>query len=221
MTIKAKICGLTTPEAVDAAVEGGAAFLGAVFFPPSPRNLTAEQAQSLLMGTPETCKKVAVMVDPSDADLTTILAHFTPDYLQLHGEESPERTQEIKQHTNLPIIKALPVRKSDDVARAGEYETIADMLLFDAKEPSSTLPGGNGLAFDWQLLKGRHFSLPWMLSGGLNANNVAEAVRISGAAMVDASSSLERTPGVKDPALITAFLNATSTIDTHNGIQAA
>ncbi|NDF11233.1 MAG: phosphoribosylanthranilate isomerase [Proteobacteria bacterium] len=153
-------------------------------------------------------KKVAVMVDPTDAQIRDILAVFRPDYIQLHGSETPERVRDIRASFSIPIIKAFKVRSADDVSEWGKYSKVADMMLFDARAPESALPGGNGLAFDWNLIKNRRITSPWLLSGGLNATNVAEAIRVSGAKMVDVSSSIESSPGVKDPALIKEFIEA-------------
>ena len=205
--IHSKICGINTAEALHAAVESGAHYAGFVFYPPSPRYIPPEQTAVLVKPLTGTVKTVAVLVDPTDEELKTLLASFVPDYLQLHGKETLSRVAEIKERYSLPIIKALPVRTGDDIAAAIAYNAIADMLLFDAKPPAAAgnLPGGNGLVFDWMLLKDRAFALPWFLSGGLSAENVAEAVRISGATLVDVSSSLERAPGEKDPSLIRGF----------------
>ncbi len=207
MKIKAKICGLTTKDAVDSAVENGAEFLGFVFFPPSPRNITAKKAAELTADIPNNTKKVGVFVDPTDDELECVLKDFKLDYIQCHGSESKEQIYELRVKYGLPIIKAIAVRCSDDVAKGKQYANVADMLLFDAKVPSSPLPGGNGLAFDWTLLKNRNFEVPWFLSGGINIQNVTKAMAISGAKMIDISSSLESEPGVKDPELIKEFLS--------------
>lgn len=201
-----KICGIKDQQALQAAVEGGAAFVGFVFFERSPRHILPEHASTLAATLPPSVKSVVVMVDPDDALLETYLAAFTPDYIQLHGKETVARVKEIRERFGVPVIKAVAVRSGDDIAAAGAYQQVAELLLFDAKAPKNMLPGGNGLCFDWALLRGRNFSVPWMLSGGLNAENIREAVDISGATMLDASSSLEIAPGQKDPALIRAFL---------------
>ncbi len=201
MTPQVKICGLTTAAGVAAA--SGADYLGFIFFPASPRNLMPAQAAGLAKGVSQ--PTVAVMVDPDDTLLDTIFAEFKPHYIQLHGNESPARVAQIKSAFKTPVIKAFKIRTGDDVAKAHAYEKAADMLMFDAKAPEG-LPGGNGLSFDWKLLAGRSFGRPWFLSGGLNADNVEEALRISGAAMVDVSSSVESEPGVKDPALVRGFI---------------
>ena len=208
MSVDVKICGLTDSEAVSAAIDNFADFIGFVFFDKSPRNVTPKMAKELSSPIPSHIKKVAVLVDPSDDLIRDILRKFEPDYLQLHGKESVGRVWEIKLRYNIPIIKAFSVRDGDDIAASLPYQEVTDMFLFDAKAPKeSILPGGNGLSFDWNLLANREFSIPWMLSGGLNAANVRSALDISGAKMVDASSSLESEPGTKDPALIIEFLD--------------
>ncbi len=204
MNIKVKICGLSTQDAVLAARDAGADFLGFVFFPRSARNVTPELAAKLSALAPQ-IPAVAVTVDITDEAIKEILQHFSPAYLQLHGHESPARVQEVKATFGIPVIKAIGVESGDDIAKAHAYEAAADMLLFDARVPNG-LPGGNGLAFDWQFLASREFSKPWFLSGGLHANNVEEALRISGAGLVDVSSGLETAPGVKSPELIKAFI---------------
>lgn len=206
-----KICGLSTENSVRKAVECGASYVGFVFFRRSPRNVTAEAAAKLAMHA-GSVPTVAVLVSPSDEDITGILAHFKPHYLQLHGKESPERVREIKQRFGLPVIKALSVSNAADIDAAAQYESVADMLLLDAKVTGG-LPGGNGANFDWALLKGRKFGLPWFLSGGLNADNVEEALRVSGAALLDISSGVESAPGVKSPELIHKFLGVVKDLD--------
>jgi phosphoribosylanthranilate isomerase len=196
-----KICGLTAPEAVDAAAQ--ADFVGVIFHPASPRFISPAQAASLILHAKP--KVVAVAVDPSDEMLREIFAAFTPSYIQLHGSETPERAAQIKERFKTPVIKAFRVSTGDDIATAHAYEKVADMLLFDAKAPKG-LPGGTGLTFDWNLLAHRHFEKPWFLSGGLNVDNVEQAMHISSAEMVDVSSSLESSPGVKDPALVRSFI---------------
>jgi phosphoribosylanthranilate isomerase len=209
MTVEAKICGINSPEAMRAAVDGGAAFVGLVFYPPSPRSLTPERAAELAALAPAPVLKVGLVVDMDDAGIERILAAVPLDLLQLHGSETPERVRAIRARTGVATMKAIKVATEDDVAAAERYVGVADRLLFDAKAPpemTGALPGGNALMFDWQLLGGRRWPCPWMLSGGLDATNVAEAVRISGAAAVDVSSGVETRPGVKDPARIRAFL---------------
>lgn len=211
MPIETKICGLKTKEAVEAAVASGSRYLGFVIYPPSPRYITGQQACLITEDIPENVKTVAVMVNPTHGELIAHIERFKPDYLQLHGNETPEQVKRIRAMLKLPIgiIKAIAVKNSDDINRVKAYEDIADILMFDTK-PQSGLPGGTGHSFDWRLLAGKKFSLPWFLSGGLSAHNVVEAVRITGTRKVDVSSSLEITPGVKDPALIRQF-NKTAT----------
>lgn len=210
-TATAKICGLSTPEAVSAAIDGGASHIGFVFFGKSPRNVRPEAAERLaepVRGrTP--VKIVALMVDPGDAEVVEVARRLRPDLIQLHGQESPERTAAIRALAGLPVIKALGVRDSSDIAAALRYEAAADHLMFDAKPPEGAdRPGGHGASFDWTLLDGLSLKRPWFLAGGLDPWNVAEAVRLSRAPIVDVSSGVERGPGVKDPHLIAAFLDA-------------
>jgi phosphoribosylanthranilate isomerase len=211
MTILKKICGLSTPDAVKTAVTYGAAYLGFIFFPPSPRHITPPIAAAISADVPASVKKVAVTVDMADEDIAALLAVFGPDYLQLHGKETPERVQEIRVRYGLPVIKALSVRTKGNILHASRYDGVADMLLFDAKPPEgAVLPGGNGVSFDWTLLKGEKISLPWFLSGGLSCQNIREALDNSGASMVDVSSGVETRPGVKDLRLIREFLELTA-----------
>jgi len=206
MTTKVKICGLKTENEVKAAVEYGADYIGVVFFHKSPRNITAKQAFQITKGLTKNVKKVAVVVDSTDAELDNIVNEFKPDYIQCHGSETSDRIKKIKDKYKTGVIKAIAVRCSDDVVKAMDYADVADMILFDAKVPDAPLPGGNGLSFDWNLLKGREFRSPWILSGGLNVQNVQEAIKISGAKEVDVSSSVESEPGVKDIGLIQDFI---------------
>jgi phosphoribosylanthranilate isomerase len=209
MTTLAKICGLSTPDAVDAALEGGAAFIGFVFFAKSPRNLAPEAAARLAEPARGRAQVVAVTVDPADSELDAITATLGPDLIQLHGRETPQRLQQIKARTGAGAIKALPVSTAADLDRASAYEGVADYLMFDARPPAgSELPGGVGARFDWDLLRGRSFTTPWFLAGGLSPDNISEAVRRSGASLVDVSSGVETAPGLKDPRLISAFLAA-------------
>jgi len=214
--VSAKICGITEVGALDAAVGGGARWLGFVFFPPSLRNLGFERAADLARRAPETTGRVGVFVEPSDDELAQVLARVPLTALQLHGAESPARVGALRARCCLPVIKAVPVAGADDLARARAYESCADWLMFDGKAPSAAraggLPGGNAVAFDWRLLAGTWWRLPWLLSGGLDAANVAEAARVSGARHVDVSSGVESAPGVKDPARIRAFLAAIADI---------
>jgi phosphoribosylanthranilate isomerase len=209
MSVLAKICGLATAEAIAVALDGGAAMLGFVFYPPSPRALTPERAGALARAVPVGIDKVGLFVDADDATIGATLRQVPLDLLQLHGSESPERVAALKAKFKLPAIKAIKLTGPEDLAEAARFETVADWLLFDAKAPTDrpgALPGGNGLAFDWQLLAGKNFRRPWLLSGGLDASNLAEAVRISGAPAVDVSSGVESAPGVKDLDRIRAFL---------------
>jgi phosphoribosylanthranilate isomerase len=210
MTTKAKICGLSTPETVKAAFDGGAAYLGFVFFAKSPRNVTPEAAERLVAPVRgRGVRTVAVTVDPDDALVDRLMATMRPDLIQVHGKETPSRVREIAQRSGAGVIKAFSVSSSADVDQARAFETVAEQFLFDAKPvEGSALPGGTGARFDWSLLEGRRFSRPHFLAGGLDPWNVAEAVKASGAPLVDVSSGVERGPGLKDPALITAFLDA-------------
>lgn len=207
MTIQVKICGINSVESADAAVRAGADFAGLVFHPKSPRALNMEQARMLSDRMKGRTRVVALMVEPEDATLQTVVAHAKPDFIQLHGKESAARVSEIRSMTGLPVIKVLAVAEASDLTAASEYEAVADMLMFDAKAPSgATREGGHGAAFDWQLLKGRTFSRPWLLAGGLNADNVARAISVSGAPGVDVSSGVETAPGVKNPEMIRTFI---------------
>ena len=214
MSVAAKICGLSSEEAVAAAVEGGAAFLGFVFYPPSPRSVSPARAAALCAELPVSVsvsgsvRRVGLFVDADDGTIEMALNAAPLDILQFHGRESPERVAEVKARFGHPVMKAIPIATEDDVAAASLYENCADLLLFDAKPPrrDDALPGGNGLAFDWHLIAGRGWRLPWMLSGGLTAVLLPKAVRISGATAVDVSSGVERRPGDKDPEKIREFL---------------
>ena len=209
MSAHAKICGLTTPDALDAALAGGAAFVGAVVFPKSPRHIEPLHAATLFERARGKAKIVAVTVDADDALLTGIALILKPDLIQLHGRETRERAEQVRVLTGAGIIKALPIRTHEDFAEAEVWEPFADHLMFDAKPPEgSHLPGGVGARFDWALLANRAFRRPWFVAGGLNPDNVAQAIRISGAPLVDVSSGVETAPGVKDAALIAAFLDS-------------
>ncbi len=210
-SIAVKICGLSDVASIDAAVANGASYVGLVFYPPSPRALTLEQARELSCHIPAEVKKVGLFVDPDDELLRNVLAQVPLDLIQLHGGETPARVSEIKTLTKLPVLKAIKVANASDLDAADAYDGVADMLLFDAKAPkdlADALPGGNGLVFDWNLLAHCHWQRPWMLAGGLDAASVAQAVTISGARAVDVSSGVETAPGIKDPAAIKAFLDA-------------
>jgi phosphoribosylanthranilate isomerase len=215
--VRAKICGITDIAAARAAAEGGAAYVGFVFYPRSPRHLTPARAAELATVLPPGVGRVAVVVDADDETLDAIVSSGAVDMLQCHGHEDVARLRALKARYGVPLIKAVPVSTAADLDAAFAFAESADLLLFDAKPPTSgaqTRPGGNGLAFDWRLLgEGRTWPLPWLLSGGLDVANVAEAVRRSGARLVDVSSGVEQRPGVKDPALILAFLRALRALD--------
>lgn len=204
-----KICGLSTPETVAAALDGGADFVGFIFFAPSPRNVTPEQAATLRLAANGRAKAVAVTVDADDAFLDTIVSVMKPDMLQLHGHETQARVAEIRARYGLPVMKAVSVRDAADLDAVAAYRGVADIILFDAKPPrEATLPGGNGLAFDWRLLATLDQGLDYMLSGGLNAANVGEAIRLLDPPGLDISSGVESAPGVKDAGRIAEFFDA-------------
>ena len=207
MSVAVKICGLSTLESVTAAIAGGAKFVGFVFYPPSPRDVNPELVAKLVQAVPPGIPRVGVFVDPDDELLARVLAKAPLDMLQLHGEETPARVAEIKSRFGKNVMKAIKVAAEADVQKASAYSGIADWLMFDARPPKeATRPGGNARAFDWNLLKARRWTRPWMLSGGLKSSNLGEAVRVSGAAVLDVSSGVESAPGVKDIAKIRAFL---------------
>jgi len=208
MSVATKICGLSSEAAVAAAVEGGAAYVGFVFYPPSPRAVTPAQAAALCAIVPNGVRRVALFVDADDSAIAAVLEAAPIDLLQFHGRESLERIASVKTRFGKPVMKAIPVAASEDVASATRYDDVTDMLLFDAKPPRrpGALPGGNGEAFDWRLLAGYRGRRPWMLSGGLTVATLRDAVRISGAGTVDVSSGVEHSPGDKDPAKIRDFL---------------
>jgi phosphoribosylanthranilate isomerase len=210
MGVAAKICGLSTSEAVAAAVAGGAAYVGFVFYPPSPRAVNPGRAARLCAEVPPGVQRVGLFVDADDTLIEAVLAAAPIDILQFHGSETPQRVAEAKLRFSRPVMKVVAIAGWRDVAAVAPYEEVADLLLFDAKPPRrpDALPGGNGLAFDWQLIAGRSWLRPWLLSGGLTADLLPEAVRVSGAAAVDVSSGVESRPGQKDPDKIRAFLSA-------------
>lgn len=210
MSIAVKICGLKTPEDAHIAIQAGADLLGCVFFPPSPRNVSPEQAAEVfdMVGDADILK-VGLFVNPTDDELMNVLNHVRLDLIQLHGHESPERVEEVRQTFALPVMKALPIETTEDVEKAQAYDGVADRLLFDAKPPEgATRPGGNAIAFDWSLLRNTRWTVPWMLAGGLTVDNVLDAVKQSGCKAVDVSSGVEAEKGVKSPELIEAFLEA-------------
>ena len=210
MTIPVKICGLTSPDAIDAAVRAGAAYGGLVFHPKSPRYVPLEKARVLADAMRGKLKIVALIVDMDDAGIEAVVAAVKPDLLQLHGSESARRVAYIRGKFGVPVIKALPVADVSDLAAAAEYESTADMLMFDARPPKgAAYPGGHGAAFDWKILSGRSFVKPWFLAGGLSPDNVGRAIQQSGAKYVDVSSGVESAPGVKDVTAIAAFIAAT------------
>jgi phosphoribosylanthranilate isomerase len=207
--VRVKICGLRTPAHVSAVARAGAAYAGFVFFPKSPRNVTLPEARLAAMAAPPGLAKVALTVDADDAALDAIVAAVPLDMLQLQGQESPDRVAEVRARYGLPVMKAIGLADEGDLSAIFAFSSVADQLLIDAKPPGGAdLPGGNGLAFDWRLLAGRRWLRPWMLAGGLTAENVAEAVRLTGARQVDVSSGVESGPGVKDPGKIAAFVAA-------------
>ncbi len=204
--IRFKVCGLTAPEDVAAAAVAGAGYVGFVFFPRSPRNLDMARAAALAHGVPPGICKVGLTVNADDAFLDDLTAQVPLDMLQLHGRESPERVAEVRARYGLPVMKAVGVAGPGDLAALDSFGRVADQILVDAKPPEgAVLPGGNGVAFDWRLIAGRRWPVPWMLAGGLTPENVAEAARLTGARQVDVSSGVERAPGVKDAARIAAF----------------
>jgi len=215
MSVSAKICGLKTPEALAAAIAGGASLVGFVFYGRSPRCVDPATVKRLEARVPPSVQKVGLLVDDSDERIAEILHGCDLDLLQLHGAETPERVAAIRARFGKKVIKVLPVSEAADLDRAAAYEGVADYLMFDARPPKSmanALPGGNALSFDWTLLAGRAFRLPWLLAGGLTPDNVADAVRISGAPMVDVSSGVEDKPGEKNVSKIKAFLDAVQRI---------
>jgi len=209
MSVEVKICGLSEPASLASALAGGARFVGFVFYPPSPRHLSIERAAELARSVPAGIVRVGVVVDPTDEFLARLLDKAPLDMLQLHGKETPERVQTIKDRFRVRAMKAIPVASEADPNAAKRYLGVADWLMFDAKPPKDkegAMPGGNALAFDWRILRALRWPLPWMLSGGLDPDNLAEAATVSGATALDVSSGVESAPGVKDPAKIRLFL---------------
>jgi len=213
MSPRVKICGLGRPEDVAACAAAGVAYVGFVFFEKSPRNLSLETARQLALLTPPGIAKVALTVNATDQELEALLETVPLDVLQLHGSESPECVAALRSRFGLPVMKAVGVADESDLPALDDYARVADQILVDAKPPKgAALPGGNGLAFDWRLLAGRRWPVPWMLAGGLTPDNVAEAVRLTAAQQVDVSSGVERTPGVKDAGLIAGFQDAVTAL---------
>jgi phosphoribosylanthranilate isomerase len=209
MSLTIKICGLRTPEALDVSLHEGADMVGFVFFPPSPRHVDFAAARELGARVNGRALKVALFVDAEDEWLGATIAALAPDLLQLHGRETPERVAAVKTRFRLPVMKAIAVETRDDLLSVPDYAEVADRLIFDARAPrDATRPGGLGKPFDWRLLKNLDPPVPFMLSGGLNRDNVAEAIEITGAGGVDVSSGVERVPGEKDPDLIRGFIRA-------------
>jgi phosphoribosylanthranilate isomerase len=209
MVLIVKICGLSTPEALDVALDAGADMVGFVFFPPSPRHVAPADSRALGTRVRGRARKVALTVDADDELFDAIVEHLQPDLLQLHGKESPPRIAVLRKRFGLPLMKAIAVEAKSDLAAIETYEPVADRLLFDARAPrEATRPGGLGKSFDWHLLENLDLKLPFMLSGGLDAGNVAEALQVTRAPGVDVSSGVESAPGVKDPDKIRAFIRA-------------
>lgn len=214
MRLDVKICGIRTPEVVDAAVAHGARYIGFNFYPPSPRAVEPQPAAELARRLPTGVRSVGLFVDPGDDMLDAIVPRVPFDMLQLHGRETPQRVRAIRDRFGIPVMKAIGVATAEDLDAAGAYAGAADRLLFDARPPKNVtaLPGGNGIVFDWKILAGRRSPLPWMLSGGLNTGNIAEAVMVTGATAIDTASGVEDRPGHKTPERVAAFLVAASAI---------
>ena len=207
--VSVKICGLATVDDVRACADAGANYMGLVFFEKSPRNITIPAARELALAAPLGLAKVALVVNPSDAELDAITASVPLDMVQLHGRETPERVAEVKARYGLPVMKAVGIADKDDLPKLESYFGVADQILVDAKPPKGgELPGGNGLSFDWRLIAGRRWPCPWMLAGGLTPENVAEAVKMTGAQQVDVSSGVEEAPGQKNAELIQKFVQS-------------
>ncbi|WP_282604441.1 phosphoribosylanthranilate isomerase [Pelagibius sp. Alg239-R121] len=215
MCIEVKICGLSTPETMTAAIEAGVDYVGTVFFPPSPRAVTPSRAGELLAPVGDRATKVGLFVDAVDALIEEVLKAAPLDLLQLHGSESVERVAAIKSRFGVPVMKVIKIRGPDDVSRVENFLEVSDRILFDAAPPAdleNPLPGGNAVSFDWTYLKGKAWPKPWMLAGGLTADNLARAVDLSGASALDVSSGVEDRPGIKNPDKIRAFIAAAKVI---------
>src|SRR6202045_2372229 len=222
MSLIVKICGLSTRETLDVALDAGADMVGFVFFPPSPRHLSLEMARELGKQARRRASKVALTVDADDATLSNIVEALQPDLLQLHGKETVARLRDIKQAFGLPVMKAIAVETAADLAALPGYAAVADRILFDARAPSeATRPGGLGAVFDWHVLEKLDLKLPFMVSGGLHAGNVAEAVRVTRANGVDVSSGVERAAGIKDPEMIRAFIRAARAVENDTALSAS
>jgi phosphoribosylanthranilate isomerase len=208
---RVKFCGLRSPADVAAAAAAGAAYLGFVFFDRSPRNLSLAQARAAALAAPPGLVRVALTVDADDAALDALLAEVPIDMLQLHGSESPERVAAVRARAGLPVMKAIGIAEAADLEQIAAYAQVADQILIDARPPrgDNALPGGNGLSFDWRLIAGQRWPVPWMLAGGLTPENAAEAIAATGARQLDVSSGVESAPGIKDPARMSAFIAAT------------
>jgi len=209
--MRVKICGVTSATAAAQAAAAGAAYLGFNFYPPSPRSLSFAAAAEAVTGVPAGFARVGLVVDAEDGYLDALLEAVPLDMLQLHGSESPERVAAIRARSGLPVMKVVGLRDASDLPAIDTYKHVADQIMVDAKPPrggEGYLPGGNALSFDWRLIAGRRWPLPWMLAGGLTVENVAEAIRLTGASQVDVASGVESAPGVKDPAKVAAFIRA-------------
>ena len=209
MPVQVKICGINSAAAADAVLHAGADFGGLVFFAKSPRNLSLEQGAMLAERMRGRLRLAALVVDDSDAALAAIAGQVKPDFFQLHGKETPERVAQIRSRFGIPVIKAIAVSEADDLVKVSAYDDVAEMILFDAvPAANASRPGGHGAAFDWRILDGRRFARPWFLAGGLNPENIARAIAVSGATMVDVSSGVESAPGVKSSDRIAEFVAA-------------
>lgn len=204
----AKICGITTPDALDAAIDGGARFVGFVVYPKSPRHLSMDKLAALAARAAGRVETVLVTVSADDALLAEATGVAHPDWIQLHGGETPRRASEVRRFARAGTIKAVGIGTRDDLMAIAPYEPVVDMFLFDAKAPDAGMPGGNALAFDWGVMAGFRPGRPWLLAGGLSPENVQEAMRLAGADLVDVSSGVESAPGIKDPARVAQFLAA-------------
>ncbi|GKX33258.1 MAG: N-(5'-phosphoribosyl)anthranilate isomerase [Rhizobiaceae bacterium MnEN-MB40S] len=213
MTTTVKICGMKTEETIEAALASGASLIGFIFFEKSPRNVTPEEAGRLRRGIGDRASVVAVTVNADDAVLDRIVDEVNPDYLQLHGGETPDRVRQVRARYGLPVIKVFSIRDAADIEAIRAWRGVADRFLLDAKAPAgSELPGGNGVSFDWSLLRALDGDVDYMLSGGLNAGNVSAALEITGAMAIDVSSGVESAPGVKDSALISRFFEKVAAV---------